>query len=118
MGGLVLGIFSRMGVISVGRMGWLKGTEYLSTLRLRHIPGSELQPQTMLFMLRYGLLLVAAFAVPSAAQVSIPRKPVGDAPPLPPGEPQVSPSPQFAFIHRLQWEDTKIIPAAAIAHER
>ncbi|KAI1735147.1 pectate lyase superfamily protein-domain-containing protein [Xylaria scruposa] len=46
----------------------------------------------MLFILRSRLLLVAVFAVSSAAQVSIPREPVGDAPPLPPGEPQPPPS--------------------------
>ncbi|KAL2827770.1 pectate lyase superfamily protein-domain-containing protein [Aspergillus cavernicola] len=43
----------------------------------------------MLFMLRYGLLVAAALAVPSSAQVSIPREPVGAAPPLPPGEPHI-----------------------------
>lgn len=101
-------------------MGWLKETEYLGPLCLHHIAESELQLLTMLmlFMFRYGLLLVAAFAVPSTAQVSIPREPVGHAPPLPPEEPHVSRSPRFAFIHRLQWDNSKTIAAAAIVHER
>lgn len=92
--GLIFGIFSGTGVNSVGRMGWLKETEYLGPLCLHHIAESELQLLTMLmlFMFRYGLLLVAAFAVPSTAQVSIPREPVGHAPPLPPEEPHPPPS--------------------------
>ncbi|KAF4186957.1 hypothetical protein CNMCM7927_004692 [Aspergillus lentulus] len=43
-------------------------------------------------ILRYGLVMAMALAMPSSAEITIPRGPVGTAPALPPGEPHPPPA--------------------------